>query len=86
MDKYTDTVADPGGAPPVRAPYGSRFFRFDIQIFQNVATSGVGAPLRGQRPPTGKSWIRYWDTIVDADTKWLIHEVGLLILDFRWKY
>ena len=25
-------------------PYGSRFFRFDIQIFWNVAASGVGTP------------------------------------------
>ena len=25
-------------------PQGSRFFRFDIQIFQNVATLGVGTP------------------------------------------
>ena len=38
------TLADPGGAAGTR-PQGSRFFRFDIQIFQNVATSGVGAPL-----------------------------------------
>ena len=38
-------------APPERAPpYRFRFFRFDIQIFRNVATSGVGAPLRGRRP------------------------------------
>ena len=41
------------GAPPARAPQGSRFFCFDIQILRNVATSGVGAPLRGWRPPTG---------------------------------
>ena len=43
-------VADPGGVPPARAPQGSRFFHFDIQIFRNVAASGVGAPLRGWRP------------------------------------
>ena len=46
-----------GGAPPVLAPpQGSRFFRFDIHIFRNIAASGVGAPPpppRGRRPPTG---------------------------------
>ena len=47
-------VADSGGVPPAHAPpEGSRFFRFDIQNFRNVAASGVGAPLRGWRPPTG---------------------------------
>ena len=38
------------GSPP---PRGSRFFRFDIQNFQNVTASGVHAPLRGPHPPTG---------------------------------
>ena len=57
-------VADPGGAPPARPPYGSRFFRFDIQIFRNVAASGVGAsPYVVGAPPTGnpgsatESWL-----------------------------
>ena len=37
-----------------RPPYGSRFFRFDIQIFRNVAASGVGAPpYEVGAPPTG---------------------------------
>ena len=36
--------------PPPTHTQGSRFFRFDIQNFQNVTTSGVGAPLRGRRP------------------------------------
>ena len=51
--KNTSTaVADPGGgAAGARPPYGSRFFRFDIQIFRNVAASGVGAPPRGRRSP-----------------------------------
>ena len=40
-------------------PYGSRFFHFDIQIFWNVATSGVGAPPMRSAPPYGKSWICY---------------------------
>ena len=35
-----------------RPPKGTRFFRFAIQILQNVATSGV-PPLRGARLPTG---------------------------------
>ena len=49
-------------------PYGPRFFRFDIQIFRNVAASRVGAPpLRGRCPPHGKSWIRYWNVIIVAD-------------------
>ena len=34
-------------------PQGSRFFRFDIQIFQNVSASGVHAPLTRSTPPTG---------------------------------
>ena len=42
------TVADPGGRCRRAPPYGSRFFHFDIQIFRNVAASGVGPP-----PPTG---------------------------------
>ena len=33
-----------GGAPGARPPYGSRFFRFDMQNFRNVATSGVHGP------------------------------------------
>ena len=45
-----------------RAPPGSRFFHFDIQILQNVAASGVGAPAR-VGAPYGKSWIRHWGDI-----------------------
>ena len=47
------SLADLGGARPARAPpYGSRFFRFDMQNFWNVAASGVhGPPVRGPRPP-----------------------------------
>ena len=41
------------GGVPGACPQGSRFFRFDIQIFWNVTASGVHAPLRGPRPPTG---------------------------------
>ena len=40
------------GAPPAH-PHGSRFFRFDIQIFRNVAASGVGAPPMRLAPPMG---------------------------------
>ena len=36
-------MADPGGRRR-HPPYGSRFFRFNIQIFLNVAASGVGTP------------------------------------------
>ena len=43
--KAYQTVADPGGAAGAR-PQGSRFFHFDIRIFQNVVALGVGAPLR----------------------------------------
>ena len=44
-------------APP---PYGSRFFRFDMQNFWNVAASGVHGPLyEVHAPPYGKSWIRH---------------------------
>ena len=49
-----------GGAPGARPPYGSRFFRFDMQNFWNVATSGVhGPPYEVHAPPYGKSWIRH---------------------------
>ena len=42
MKSSTYSLADLGGARP---PYGSRFFRFDIQNFWNVPASGVHAPL-----------------------------------------
>ena len=41
------------GAPPARAPQGSRFFHFDIQILWNVAASGVARPPTRLAPPTG---------------------------------
>ena len=48
----TVTVVDPGGAAGVPPPlHGSRFFRFDIQIFRNVAASGLAPPTRSA-PPT----------------------------------
>ena len=48
------TLADLVGACPAHAPTkGSRFFRSDIQNFENVTASGVHTPLRGPRPPTG---------------------------------
>ena len=50
------SLADLGGA--ASAPPGSRFFCFDIQMFRNVATSGVGAPHE-VGAPHGKSWIRH---------------------------
>ena len=37
-------LADLGGVPGARPPYGSRFFHFDIQNFRNVTASGVHAP------------------------------------------
>ena len=50
-----------GGAPSTRPPYGSRFFRFDMQNFRNVAASGVHGPsYEVHAPPYGKSWIRHW--------------------------
>ena len=46
FDKYfilqRVSVADPGRTP--KAPQGSRFFHFDLQILWNVAVSWVGAP------------------------------------------
>ena len=50
-------------------PYGSRFFCFDIQIFQNVAALGVGTPPTRSVPPmgnpgstTGKVWLKlFWN-------------------------
>ena len=37
-------LADLEGARAGRAPYGSRLFRFDMQNFRNIATSGVHGP------------------------------------------
>ena len=50
------TLADLGGrarhAPP--PPTGPDFFRFDMQNFWNIATSGVhGPPYEVHDPPTG---------------------------------
>ena len=43
-----------GGAPGARPPYGSRFFRFDMQNFRNVAASGAHSPpYEVQAPPKG---------------------------------
>ena len=53
MQIETDQWRIQRGACPAHAPQGSRFFRFDIQNLQNVTASGVHAPLRGPRPPTG---------------------------------
>ena len=53
------SVADPGGRRRRAPPHGSKFFRFDIQIFQNIAASGVGAPYE-VGAPYGKFWIRNW--------------------------
>ena len=47
-------LADLGGPRPARAPppYGSRFFHFDMQNFQNVAASEVhGPPYEVHAPP-----------------------------------
>ena len=62
-----------GGGRPARAPpYGSRFFRFDMQNFWNIAASGVhGPPYEVHAPPYGKSWIRH--------CVWLIIEPSYLI-------
>ena len=50
--KGNEILADLGGACPAQAPQGSRFFRFNIQNFQNVTALGVGAPTR-LTPPAG---------------------------------
>ena len=43
-----------GASRGARPPYGSRFFRFDMQNFWNVAASGVhGPPYEVHAPPTG---------------------------------
>ena len=52
--KLMFALADLRGAPGARPPYGSRFFRFDMQNFRNVAASGVhGPPYEVHAPPTG---------------------------------
>ena len=49
-----------GGRARRAPPYGSRFFRFDMQNFRNIAASGVhGPPYEVHAPPYGKSWIRH---------------------------
>ena len=48
---YKGSGGSKGGAAGTRPPYGSRFFRFDIQIFLNIAASGVGAPPTRSAPP-----------------------------------
>ena len=53
-------LADLGGRARRAPPYGSRFFRFDMQNFRNVAASGVHGPPMRSTPPYGKSWIRHW--------------------------
>ena len=54
------SLADLGGVPGARLPYGTQFFRFRIHFHQKVPTSEVHAPpLMGARPPYGKSWIRH---------------------------
>ena len=47
---WTSALADPGGAAGAPPPQGSRFFHFDIQIFQNVAILEVGAPHEVSAP------------------------------------
>ena len=66
-------LADLGGRAP---PYGSRFFRFDMQNFRNVATSGVHGP------PYGKSWIRH---CVGPDAKPSSLYFGLDDFETSWK-
>ena len=62
----TMTLADLGGRPP----YGSRFFRFDMQNFRNVAASGVhGPPPTRSTPPYGKSWIRHCMIIISLTSE-----------------
>ena len=47
-------VADPGGCRRrTSPPKGPDSFVLTYKIFRNGAASGVGAPLRGWRPPTG---------------------------------
>ena len=47
-----------GARPGARPPYGSRFFRFDMQKFlKRSHLGGPWPPVWGPRPPHGKSWI-----------------------------
>ena len=67
-----------GGAPGARPPYGSRFFRFDMQNFWNVATSGVHSPpYEVHAPPYGKSWIRHCN-VLQSDIRIVSPSVNLL--------
>ena len=47
-------LADLGGVPGARPPYGTQFFHFRKPFRWKVPASGVHAP-----PPYGKSWIRH---------------------------
>ena len=70
-------VADPGAPPAPPAPHGSRFFRFDIQIFRNVAASGVDAPLRDWHPPYRKS-----GSVTARELSW--HQSRCSFLSNKW--
>ena len=49
--RYSSLADLGGGRAP---PYGSRFFRFDMQNFRNIAALGVhGPPYEVHAPPTG---------------------------------
>ena len=42
--KFSKPLADLGGRARRAPPYGSRFFHFDMQNFQNLAALGVHGP------------------------------------------
>ena len=47
------SLADLGGVPGARPPYGTQFFCFCIHFCQKAPVSEVHAPQMGPRPPTG---------------------------------
>ena len=51
-----------GDAPGMHPPFGSRFFHFDMQNFQNVAALGVHSPPTRSTPPL-------WE-ILDLPLEW----------------
>ena len=51
------------------APPGSKFFQFHAGFFGKFGSILCWHPLKGWRPTTGKSWIRYFSIFI-VNVKW----------------
>ena len=61
----TSTLADLGGVPGARPPMGPNSFVFTYILTQKCPCQRSTPPLKGARPPYGKSWIRHCTSIID---------------------